>query len=132
MGYEFRAHLFVRKCRVSGTRARTDKASFRTTIEKLRAHRSARVGASRVQIRTVHDDEAPPRACTKRGASDPKHFSETGSPSHLSGNAMNAQAPEGLRPARCRRWRLKCVLLNHSIRNPQLGSSSLLVSIALV
>src|SRR6478609_7264441 len=70
MGYEFRAHVFVRKCRVSGTRARTDKASFLTTIEKLRAHRSARVGASRVQIRTVHDDEAPPRACTKRGASD--------------------------------------------------------------
>ncbi len=39
-------------------------------------------------------------------------------------------APGWLRPARCRHWRLKCALLNHSIRSPQLGSSSLLVSIA--
>ena len=38
----------------------------------------------------------------------------------------------GLRPARCRRWRLKCVLLNLSIRNPQLGSSSSLGNVALV
>ena len=39
-------------------------------------------------------------------------------------------APEGLRPARCRRWRLKCVVPNRSIRNPRLGSSCLLGSTA--
>jgi len=65
-GDGFRAANLVRKCRMSGANARTDKACFRTTLEKLGATSGSVFGARRVRIRNVHDDEAPPRTYTPR------------------------------------------------------------------
>src|SRR6478609_6159416 len=65
-GDGFRAANLVRKCRMSGANARTDKACFRTTLEKLGATSGSVFGARRVRIRNVHDDEAPPQTYTPR------------------------------------------------------------------
>ena len=92
------------------SRTRACRADLARSAQRARLHRLQRAGLR--QRRTRRATPVCARA-TRRGRG-------------------TQPGPAWLRPARCRQWRLICVFVHRSTRNPQLGSSSLLASIALV
>jgi len=72
---------------------------------------------------------ARPHRRQRAGLRERRTLRATPAEEHATRRGRGTQpAPGWLRPARCRRWRLKCVFVHRSIRNPQLGSSSLLAT----